>query len=206
MCGLIIEDRLHSQITGDTVRYITIYEYSGIIECEIFATAYRAYGVVPVRYPVVEVTATVEPFDNQLGCTLNADPHRQAETWLAHSRHHPNHGLVDRLLEINLRQEVHDADAKSVGQIKLAIIADMHESRFDLGDTRPVNLPSRHFQSRREVSLSQFQSISDAPYLRTDNVLKLRHPAFPAKRLPREAGHYTLVTNGDTALIPFPRR
>ena len=33
-------------------------------------SACRTYGVVTVRYPVVEVTATVEPFDNHLGCTL----------------------------------------------------------------------------------------------------------------------------------------
>ena len=70
MCGLIIEDRLHNQITGDTMKLITICDYTGIIECEIFANTYRAFGVVTVRYPVVEVTATVEPFDNPLGCTL----------------------------------------------------------------------------------------------------------------------------------------
>ena len=70
VCGLIIEDRLHNQITGDTMKFITICDYTGIIECEIFANTYRAFGVVTVRYPVVEATATVEPFDNPLGCTL----------------------------------------------------------------------------------------------------------------------------------------
>jgi DNA-directed DNA polymerase III PolC len=72
VCGLIIEDRLHSQVTGDTMKFITICDYTGIIECEIFADAYRTYGIATVRFPVVEVTAKVEPFDNQLGCTLRA--------------------------------------------------------------------------------------------------------------------------------------
>ena len=50
-------------------------------ECEIFAAAYRAYGLATVRYPVVQVTAQVMPFDNGAGFTLQVvrveKPHKQ---------------------------------------------------------------------------------------------------------------------------------
>jgi len=70
VCGLIIEDRLHGQVTGELMKFITICDYTGIIECEMFAETYRRFGLNTVRHPVVEVTGMVEPFDNGLGCTL----------------------------------------------------------------------------------------------------------------------------------------
>lgn len=35
VCGLIIADRSHHQVTGDQMKFITICDYTGIIECEI---------------------------------------------------------------------------------------------------------------------------------------------------------------------------
>ena len=52
------------------MKFISICDYTGIVECEIFATAYRGYGINTVRYPVVQVTAQVQPFDNDQGYTL----------------------------------------------------------------------------------------------------------------------------------------
>jgi error-prone DNA polymerase len=71
VCGLIIADRSHHQITGDQMKFITICDYTGIIECEIFAQTYRRFGLETVRHPVVEVEARVTPFDNGAGCTLD---------------------------------------------------------------------------------------------------------------------------------------
>ena len=70
VCGLIIADRSHHQITGDQMKFITICDYTGIIECEIFAKTYRRFGLETVRHPVVEVEARVSPFDDGTGCTL----------------------------------------------------------------------------------------------------------------------------------------
>ncbi|MGB8167233.1 MAG: DNA polymerase III subunit alpha [Chthoniobacteraceae bacterium] len=70
VCGLIIADRSHHQIAGDQMKFITICDYTGIIECEIFAQTYRRFGLETVRHPVVEVEARVTPFDSGLGCTL----------------------------------------------------------------------------------------------------------------------------------------
>jgi len=71
VCGLIIADRSHHQVTGDQMKFITICDYSGIIECEIFAQTYRRFGLETVRHPVVELEARVTPFDSGLGCTLD---------------------------------------------------------------------------------------------------------------------------------------
>jgi len=59
VCGLIIADRLHTQQTGEKMKFITLCDYSGIIDCEIFADAYRIFGIYTIRYPVIEVTAKV---------------------------------------------------------------------------------------------------------------------------------------------------
>ncbi len=70
VCGLIIEDRLHRQADGRPMKFISICDYSGILECELFAPAYKRFGILTVRYPVVEIEGTVQPFDNGNGHTL----------------------------------------------------------------------------------------------------------------------------------------
>jgi DNA polymerase III alpha subunit len=70
VCGLIIVSRSHLQQNGQPMKFISICDRTGIVECEIFAAAYRAYGLATVRYPVVQVTADVKPFDNGQGYTL----------------------------------------------------------------------------------------------------------------------------------------
>jgi error-prone DNA polymerase len=70
VCGLIIEDRLHRQADGRPMKFISICDYSGILECELFASAYKRFGILTVRHPVVEIEGTVQPFDNGNGHTL----------------------------------------------------------------------------------------------------------------------------------------
>ncbi|MBK8092842.1 MAG: hypothetical protein IPK32_12875 [Verrucomicrobiaceae bacterium] len=70
VCGLIIVSRHHMQQDGQPMKFISICDYSGIVECEVFAAAYRLYGLNTVRYPVVQITADVRPFDNEQGYTL----------------------------------------------------------------------------------------------------------------------------------------
>src|SRR5690606_62954 len=40
-CGLIIEERMFEQITGEPMKFITIADYTGIIETELFAETYK---------------------------------------------------------------------------------------------------------------------------------------------------------------------
>lgn len=69
-CGLVIEQRLFHQVTGEPMKFITIADPTGIVETELFARTYRSYGMNTVRHRVLEVTATVESFPNQRGFTL----------------------------------------------------------------------------------------------------------------------------------------
>jgi hypothetical protein len=53
------------------MKFITLCDYTGFIECEIFAQAYRKWGLATIRWPVVEIEATVAVFDNGNGFTLS---------------------------------------------------------------------------------------------------------------------------------------
>ena len=69
-CGLVVEQRTHHQITGEPMKFLTLADRTGLIETELFADTYRRHGLATVRYPVLEITATVEPFENGRGHTL----------------------------------------------------------------------------------------------------------------------------------------
>jgi DNA polymerase III alpha subunit len=69
-CGLIIEQRLFHQITGEPMKFLTLADWTGIVETELFARTYQSYGLNTIRYRVLEITATVEPFENGRGYTL----------------------------------------------------------------------------------------------------------------------------------------
>ncbi|HLP75279.1 MAG TPA: DNA polymerase III subunit alpha, partial [Candidatus Paceibacterota bacterium] len=66
-CGLVVEQRTHHQVTGEPMKFLTLADWTGMVETELFAKTYRNYGLASVRYPVLEVTATVEPFENGRG-------------------------------------------------------------------------------------------------------------------------------------------
>jgi DNA polymerase-3 subunit alpha/error-prone DNA polymerase len=69
-CGLVVEDRTAQQVTGELMKFMTLADHSGMVETELFAKGYKRYGLETVRYPVLEVLATVEPFENAKGYTL----------------------------------------------------------------------------------------------------------------------------------------
>ncbi|HWQ90387.1 MAG TPA: fused DNA polymerase IV/DNA polymerase III subunit alpha, partial [Clostridia bacterium] len=69
-CGLVIEQRLFHQATGEPMKFLTIADRTGIIETELFARTYQSFGLNTIRYRVLEITATVEPFENSRGHTL----------------------------------------------------------------------------------------------------------------------------------------
>ncbi len=69
-CGLVVEQRTHHQITGEPMKFLTLADWTGIVETELFAQTYRSYGLATVRYPVLEVEAKVEAFENKRGFTL----------------------------------------------------------------------------------------------------------------------------------------
>jgi len=70
LCGLIIEDRIHHQVTGEPMKFLTLCDWTGIVETELFAATYRSHGLATIRYPVLEVTGRVEAYENNRGHTL----------------------------------------------------------------------------------------------------------------------------------------
>jgi DNA polymerase-3 subunit alpha len=72
VCGLVVEQRVHHQVTGEPMKFLSLADWTGIIETELFAKTYKNYGLATVRYPVLEIEARVEPFDNGRGFTLRA--------------------------------------------------------------------------------------------------------------------------------------
>jgi len=72
VCGLVVEQRIHHQVTGEPMKFLTLADRTDIASTDLFADTYRSYGLATVRYPVLEVTAKVEPFENGRGWTLRA--------------------------------------------------------------------------------------------------------------------------------------
>jgi hypothetical protein len=52
------------------MKFLTLCDWSGMVETELFAATYRSYGLATVRYPVLEIEARVEAFENQRGFSL----------------------------------------------------------------------------------------------------------------------------------------
>jgi error-prone DNA polymerase len=71
-CGLVVEQRTHHQITGEPMKFLTLADWTGMVETELFAATYKSYGLATVRYPVLEITARVEPLENGRGFSLRA--------------------------------------------------------------------------------------------------------------------------------------
>jgi DNA polymerase III alpha subunit len=69
-CGLVVEQRTHHQITGEPMKFLTLADWTGMVETELFAQIYRSYGLATVRDPVLEIVATVEPYENGKGFSL----------------------------------------------------------------------------------------------------------------------------------------
>ena len=59
IAGMIVEDRLHHQMDGRIMKFISVCDYSGILECELFAGAYRRFGAETIRHPIFEVMGKV---------------------------------------------------------------------------------------------------------------------------------------------------
>ena len=71
-CGLVVEQRTHHQVTGEPMKFLSLADWTGIVETELFAQTYKSYGLATVRYPVLEITATIDPFENGRGYSLRA--------------------------------------------------------------------------------------------------------------------------------------
>jgi DNA polymerase III alpha subunit len=69
-CGLVVEQHTHHQINGEPMKFLTLADWTRIVEMELFAQTCKNYGLATGRYPALEVTATAEPFENGQGFSL----------------------------------------------------------------------------------------------------------------------------------------
>jgi hypothetical protein len=67
---LSVELCTNYQITGEPMKFLTLADWTGMVETELFAQTDKNYPLATVRHPVLEVTATVEPFENGRGLSL----------------------------------------------------------------------------------------------------------------------------------------
>jgi len=85
-CGLVIAQRLHHQSDGRAMKFISIGDRDDILECELFADAYRSSGGVIAAHPVVEVSGLVQRLGHGTACTLRVERVRPPRTMTADAR------------------------------------------------------------------------------------------------------------------------
>jgi hypothetical protein len=52
------------------MKFLSLADWTGIVETELFAETYKSYGLATLRYPVLEVEAHIEPYENKRGFSL----------------------------------------------------------------------------------------------------------------------------------------
>ncbi len=55
------------------MKFLTLCDYTGMVECELFPDAYRHFGIQTIRHPVLEITALVMPYENPIGFSLQVE-------------------------------------------------------------------------------------------------------------------------------------
>ncbi len=77
ICGLSFADRIAYQEDGQPMKFISLCDYTGFVETELFAKTYKVYGLETIKSPLIELEGTVEPFENRKGFTLRVLQVRQ---------------------------------------------------------------------------------------------------------------------------------
>jgi DNA polymerase III alpha subunit len=72
-----VADRTPHQSNGELMKFMTLCDRSGLIETELFARAFKRFGLETIRHPALEVTGIVVPFDGATGHTLRVESVRQ---------------------------------------------------------------------------------------------------------------------------------
>ena len=71
-CEHVVEQLTHHQNIGEPMKFLTLAVWTGMVETGLFAQTCKSCGLATVRYPVLEVAATTEPFENGRGSSLRA--------------------------------------------------------------------------------------------------------------------------------------
>jgi hypothetical protein len=57
-CGLVVEQCTHHQIAGEPMKFLTLANWTGMVETELFAQTCCSSGLATVCYPVLEKPGT----------------------------------------------------------------------------------------------------------------------------------------------------
>ena len=63
-CGLVVEQRTHHQIIGEPMKFLMLADWTGMVETELFAQAYKSYGLATVRYCGCEMASESERWED----------------------------------------------------------------------------------------------------------------------------------------------
>ena len=55
VCGLTFADRIAYQENGQPMKFVSLCDYTGFVETEMFAAVYRTFGMETIKSPIVEV-------------------------------------------------------------------------------------------------------------------------------------------------------
>jgi len=70
ICGLTFADRVAHQEDGQPMKFVSLCDYTGFVETELFAAVYKFFGMETIKSPVIALEGFVEPFANRRGYTL----------------------------------------------------------------------------------------------------------------------------------------
>ena len=57
-------------LTGEPMKFLTPGDWTRMVEAELFEQTYRNYGLATVHFPVLEMEAMAEPFEDGRGFSL----------------------------------------------------------------------------------------------------------------------------------------
>lgn len=87
VCGLVVADRTHHQVDGRLMKFMTLCDWSGMLETEMFAGVFRRFGHETLRHPVLEVEGVVMAFEGGGGYSLRVErigrPRRRGKCGIA---------------------------------------------------------------------------------------------------------------------------
>ena len=60
VCGLVVEQRIHNQATGEPMKFLSLADWTGIVETELFAQTYKTTTAAPPLF-VIQVAGNRSP-------------------------------------------------------------------------------------------------------------------------------------------------
>ncbi|MFQ5412354.1 MAG: hypothetical protein ACE5EC_08640 [Phycisphaerae bacterium] len=70
VCGLMVADRINRTTAGALMKFVTLADRTGFVECFLFPDVYQRFGHLTTANPILSATGIVEAFENGNGFAL----------------------------------------------------------------------------------------------------------------------------------------